>query len=432
MRGRVVALVVLSLAMAGAWPATASGAAATCHGRKATIVGSSASEVLTGTQGDDVIAGLGGSDTIDGRGGDDWICGGYGADRLAGGRGSDRVFGGRDGIVVTDEGTERIGDQLRGGPGSDRLVPGRDPRPADDVTNDMIRWDHSSHRMHIDLGTGVATGQGRDRFVPQATWVVGSAFADVVEGGPGRDRVDGGPGPDRISTHRGADRVIGGPGRDRIRTGTGDDQVFAGSSADVVYGGPGDDQLSADAGADRLYGGAGNDTIDNSARSAYAAKMYGGTGRDLLIAQLADVPGQRQVLAGGPGARDQVGLSTTVLNPGALPATGSWDMATGRLVLDFDRPVLATVTGFERADLSTYGAAWSIQGTSGSDGLTAVGTAGTSFVARAGDDSFSGSASDDLFDGGAGTDRSLGMGLGNDTCIAVELFDVSDCETVTP
>ena len=50
----------------------------------------------------------------------------------------------------------------------------------------------------------------------------------------------------------------------------------------------------------------------------------------------------------------------------------------------------------------------------------------------AGDDRFSGSASDDRFEGGPGVDRSLGMGVGDDTCVAVEVFDDDTCEHVLP
>ena len=82
----------------------------TCDGRPATIVGTSADDVLIGTTGDDVIAGLGGKDEIRGLGGDDVICGGEGADRLFGGGGDDILDGGG--------GT----DQIEGGAGADRLI----------------------------------------------------------------------------------------------------------------------------------------------------------------------------------------------------------------------------------------------------------------------------------------------------------------------
>jgi uncharacterized delta-60 repeat protein len=70
---------------------------ATCHGRRATIVGTPRGETIAGTSRDDVIAALGGNDLVFGRGGHDLICGGPGDDHLRGGQGRDRLFGGQGG-----------------------------------------------------------------------------------------------------------------------------------------------------------------------------------------------------------------------------------------------------------------------------------------------------------------------------------------------
>jgi uncharacterized delta-60 repeat protein len=78
-----------------------------CHGRKATIVGTKAGDTLVGTKHADVIAGLGGDDAITGLGKGDVICGGPGADHLTGGAGPDHLIGGPG------------RDSLKGGPGID-------------------------------------------------------------------------------------------------------------------------------------------------------------------------------------------------------------------------------------------------------------------------------------------------------------------------
>jgi hemolysin type calcium-binding protein len=101
-----------------------------CAGRRATVVGGPADDLLRGTPGRDVIAGLGGDDRIVGAGGDDLICGGAGDDRLEGGPGRDRLLGGagRDvlqggaGRDLLQGGAGR--DVLRGGAGRDRLLGG--------------------------------------------------------------------------------------------------------------------------------------------------------------------------------------------------------------------------------------------------------------------------------------------------------------------
>jgi RTX calcium-binding nonapeptide repeat (4 copies) len=65
-----------------------------CAGRRATLVGSAAADVLWGTGGDDVIVGGGGNDALIGRGGNDVLCGGAGADLLWGGAGTDECHSG--------------------------------------------------------------------------------------------------------------------------------------------------------------------------------------------------------------------------------------------------------------------------------------------------------------------------------------------------
>jgi hypothetical protein len=102
---------------AGLIQADASLAALRCHGRLATIVGTSGDDDIVGTGGDDVIVGLGGDDRIRGGGGSDVICGGPGDDDLSGNAGADLLDGGPG------------QDRLRGGPGDDVLRGG----PGDDV-----------------------------------------------------------------------------------------------------------------------------------------------------------------------------------------------------------------------------------------------------------------------------------------------------------
>jgi Ca2+-binding RTX toxin-like protein len=408
----VAAMTIASIAVS--LPAAA--ASIRCHGEKATIVGTDHNDTLPGTAGPDVIAALGGDDIVDGRGGNDLICGGAGADHLSGGAGTDRIYGGLDRVLLTDEGiTERTGDTLDGGLGSDKLVPGQDTRPAEDVFRDTVSWETSRTPLHMNLATGIVTGNGHDRVVGGPIAVTGSPFNDVVDGSDHADQIYSAGGSDIIHARAGDD-IVNADGRTRDKPG-----------ADRVRGGKGDDQLSADHGDDVLRGGSGHDVLDDFGNTADA--LYGGAGPDLIVTELV-LATKRQVVAGGPG-KDSVGLLTNDLNPSAQPATGTWNMATGRLTLTLDRTVNATVIGFEDSDLSTYGTTWSVRGTKLDDTLTAVGTNGTTFTALAGDDTFWGSNSDDTFLGGPGEDHSLGMAGGNDTCVSVEILDFPDCENVT-
>jgi Ca2+-binding RTX toxin-like protein len=420
-RVAVKAGVVLALASWGlpaAAEATDRSAAVTCGGRTATVVGTADADVLRGTPGADVIVGLGGNDTLIGRGGDDLLCGGFGLDRLVGGPGDDSLRGGLDLLHVTDEGTtERVGDHLSGGNGDDRLDPGRDVRRADDVIPDTLSWESAARGVHVDTATGVATGQGRDRFDSRRAWVVGSAHGDLIEGS---DRAD------LLNSAGGADVVRGFGGDDRIVV----DPSGAGGGQDLAVGGRGDDTISAGGGEDVLRGGPGDDVMDDLGPAA--DRMYGGAGADQLFTQITDVPDVDQVVDGGQGAQDFVDVHTQTINPAALASTAHWSMRTGRLVFTLDHPVPLTVSHVERVDLSAFGTAWTISGTAGPDTVFASGSAGTVFSGRDGDDVFMGSSFDDLFRGGAGSDHSLGMGVGTDTCSGVEVFDANDCENVVP
>ena len=60
-----------------------------CSGVAATIVGSTATDVITGTDARDVIVARGGDDRISAAGGRDLVCAGPGGDRVAGGTGND-------------------------------------------------------------------------------------------------------------------------------------------------------------------------------------------------------------------------------------------------------------------------------------------------------------------------------------------------------
>jgi hypothetical protein len=118
-----------------------------------------------------------------------------------------------------------------------------------------------------------------------------------------------------------------------------------------------------------------------------------------------------------------------VSTPGAGNTAGTWNMQGGRMVID-GRPL--TAGGFQHGEL--YGASftWHIRGTPGDDEILAGGTGGTTFDALAGDDAFAGSEFADVFDGGPGTDHSVQMLDGADTCISVEILDAPDCESVIP
>jgi Ca2+-binding RTX toxin-like protein len=80
---------------------------ASCHGKKATIVGGKQPDRdprrRHGTQ---VVVAGGGSDTIITGKGSDVICGGDGNDRIMGGKGTDRAYGTGDDVISNQKGKD--------------------------------------------------------------------------------------------------------------------------------------------------------------------------------------------------------------------------------------------------------------------------------------------------------------------------------------
>ncbi|MCW2794218.1 MAG: Hemolysin-type calcium-binding repeat-containing protein, partial [Nocardioides sp.] len=211
-------LVTLAAGLAGglvslpaATQAAPSGATYTCHGVRATIVGTGKPDRIVGTPGRDVIVARGGGDRIDARGGRDLVCAGAGEDVVEGGPGNDRLYGEGDGASHVD-GLTLLGDRLDGGPGSDRLDPGRDPRPLDhDLGHaEEVRFRHGGG-VRVDLVAGRATGQGHDRIVVgQVLDVVGSDGDDVLLGTDRGEVFSGRGGDDRVESAGGRDFVVEG------------------------------------------------------------------------------------------------------------------------------------------------------------------------------------------------------------------------------
>lgn len=217
-----------------------------CNGLTVTLMGGSASEIITGTAGDDVIFAGGGNDTIRAGGGNDTICGGAGNDIIFSGNGSDTVFGegGNDRIVA---GAGR--DIVAGGAGADVIGGG----PG----NDNLRGDAGNDRVNGGAGLDVLNGGGgNDRLVGEADpdWLNGGAGNDGLFGGGHNDRLDGGLGNDLLLGGIGWDTLSGGGGRDRIGGGPGNDTIYGGGDNDVLAGSTGND---------RCHDRAGSNTVTN-------------------------------------------------------------------------------------------------------------------------------------------------------------------------
>ncbi|MBE0549088.1 MAG: hypothetical protein IH627_15855, partial [Rubrivivax sp.] len=305
-----------------------------------TVHGGGGNDVLLGEAGDDTLYGDAGDDYLDGWTGSDQLFGGEGADVLRGGLGDDTLDGGPQatgqadladyrgaaGPVVVDlaAGTASGADgndvligiegvygsefddhftgtggkeyeMFRGGGGDDHIDGGDG--------FDIAQYQFAIGPVVIDLAAGSTSGpDGQDTLV-SIEGVIGSGFADTVNGssrddwirgGGGDDLIDGGGGFDRavydsassaVTVDLAAGTATGGDGNDTLvsienlrgsnfaDTLSGDDganDIEARGGNDIVHGLGGNDNLRGEAGDDQLYGGDGNDVLG------------GGAGDDLL------------------------------------------------------------------------------------------------------------------------------------------------------
>jgi Ca2+-binding RTX toxin-like protein len=265
-------------------PAAAAKVAPRCFGVRPTIVGTEGADVLIGTPHRDVIVGLGGDDTIFGGGsGRDFICAGAGADGVLGGSGRDRIAGNRGDDVLLGE---SAADTLKGGQGIDYIEPGpgRDEADGGGPPLDVISYLASSSAVHVDFSTGMAVGEGKDRF-QRINAVVGSNGNDSLIGSTGEelfvpvggnDNVDGELGSDAILYALSPQGVIvnlaGGSS-----LGEGSDTL---AGLEVVSGSPLDDVITGDARYNWLSGGDGNDQLDGLVGDD---SLDGGGGVDICV-----------------------------------------------------------------------------------------------------------------------------------------------------
>lgn len=132
----------------------------------------------------------------------------------------------------------------------------------------------------------------------------GTAFGDLLVGGPGDDRLSGAAGDDCLRGRAGKDRLSGGDGDDSLSGEAGNDTLSGGEGRDTVSGGSGNDVVSGGNGNDRLGGGSGNDKINGGqGLNTYS----GGAGNDNIIA----ANGRRETIDCGKGSKDKVRADRT-------------------------------------------------------------------------------------------------------------------------
>jgi len=408
------------------------------------IVGTQFGDTITGDDNANVIAGGNGNDVIHAAGGDDILQviwddydynhpntdsydGGAGIDtldlslmtllwsstvdlRIAGPQivdnidttivGIENLIGNRgDDVLIGDGGANRI----EGGAGNDSLDGG--------LGIDTVSYEHAAAGVTLSLaltGPQATGGAGTDTLAGFEN-IVGSAFADVLDGDGGDNLIDGGAGIDTARYASAAAGVI-------VSLGVAGAQATGGAGSDTLVGVENltgsayDDQLAGTDGDNVLAGGAGIDTLSYAAAAAGVTVSLAASGAQATGGGGVDTLSGFENFVGS--AFDDVlegSLSDNRIDGGAGNDVVSLAAGTSAMTLDL---AAGTPTG---GGLGTD-VLISIEGAIGSafaDRLT--GTAGANRLdGGAGDDQLAGSDGNDLLAGGAGNDR-LDGGYGIDT-----------------
>jgi Ca2+-binding RTX toxin-like protein len=237
--------------------------------------------VVHGTKGDDnidynsvtdagdTVYGYEGNDSVSGRDGNDTLIGGDGIDNLMGNDGDDLLIGGKG------------GDFLSGNSGIDTAS----YADSDEGVVVDLNWEDS-------WGYGFGSGGTAEHDLVQGIEnLIGSAYADTLEGDASDNVFDGGAGADTLSGQSGADLLKGGGGADTLNGGNGADTLKGGGGADTLNGGNGSDTASYEASPEGVWvllytdeaaeGDAEGDElngIENLSGSAFADVLWGDDG----------------------------------------------------------------------------------------------------------------------------------------------------------
>lgn len=355
-----------------------------------TLLGSAARNRLWGGAGDDLVEGRDGADTLLGGAGNDTLLGGAGDDSIVPGAGADYLDGG--------------------------------------LGNDAVSYADAASAVIVQLFAGVGQGGAAGDTILGFETLIGSGFADSLEGTQRADRLEGLAGDDTIIAFGGNDTVLGGAGNDRLVGGPGDDSLLGGAGDDRLEGADGDDIMDGGEGADTLVGFTGNDLYRVDSSLDYVVELAG-QGEDTVATSVGyflapDV----EWLVLSPGAGDIFGvgnpLSNVILgNEGKNRLIGhggddtirGWaenDRIEGRAGDDrlFGDEGTDVILGGDGRDLIDGGeGSDTLYGENGNDTLLGGTDAITDFLY--------GGNGDDWLDGGPGYDVMYG-GPGNDVFVA--------------
>lgn len=219
--------------------------------------GTSGGETISTTANNDILIGLEGTDYLYGGLGDDKYLfdSGHGSDGIQEAGGSDTIFFG-DGIEASDLTFSTSYSDLYIYYGSDQVT---------------IYNQFNSGSSYVVENLEFEDGFQTDQLSNVASWSLGTASGETLNGTSSADVIIGRGGADTINGDSGADDLHGGDGDDTLDGDGGDDVIFGGAGADDLYGGSNQDVLNGGEGADNLWGESGADTFLFDAGSAFSA-----------------------------------------------------------------------------------------------------------------------------------------------------------------
>ncbi|MEO1092460.1 MAG: reprolysin-like metallopeptidase [Pseudomonadota bacterium] len=252
------------------------------------ITGTWTDDNLTGAMTNNYIDGGWGNDRLAGRYGDDIILGGLGNDVLVSSWGNDVLMGGAGHDVFQLE-TTPGGATYFGDAGADYFLVSSTFHGRIDGGGDFDTVDYSTiaGNIVINMDSGGFTLIGVEQIIGTwfSDWLHGDAQSNTFMGGASGDHIDGKGGFDTVSYANAAVPVVAGLG---AWTHTGDaaddilvsiEGVVGSAYADALDGDAGDNFISGGAGDDYIFAAAGNDTVVGEAGND---TLLGGSGDDTL------------------------------------------------------------------------------------------------------------------------------------------------------
>ena len=167
------------------------------------------------------------------------------------------------------------------------------------------------------------------QFVVDVEGLIGSRFADSLQGDMQANSLSGLAGDDTLFGLAGNDSLDGGAGDDALIGGPGDDTLMAGPGLDVLDGGEGADVLNGGPGLDILSGGPGDDVL-HTGLDAVDNGLWGGEGADRFQVESS---GTTWIYDFDPDAGDKLSF-TTLPTPTLSASNLSWSNVGADLHLD--------------------------------------------------------------------------------------------------